>query len=144
MMRLNHIGFVTNNIEEFLEVLRLLGLKEATRPFVNPLQGVAASFVKMYGDEEVYLEVLEPAGEGSPIAGFLSKRGGGIHHICFEVDDLDKTTAFLLENGFKMVVSPQDCEAYDINLDRRCETKSRIAFFMLPDRLLVEFIEKGR
>jgi hypothetical protein len=39
MMRLNHIGFVTNNIEEFLEVLRLLGLKEATRPVVNPLQG---------------------------------------------------------------------------------------------------------
>lgn len=143
MFKLDHIGLVTKNIEELANVFRALGLKEITDSIENPRQRVAASFVNVGDKDNVYIEILEPARDNSPISKFLEKQGGGLHHLCFEVDDIKRSSGELIEKGFKMIVPPESCEAYDENLKRECSDVSKIAFFIVSDRLIIELIEKG-
>jgi methylmalonyl-CoA epimerase len=141
-MRLNHIGFVVQDIAEAAKLFHTLGLREVTQPEPDPVQKVVACFMGTGDEGEAHIELLEPAGEDSPIAKFLKKRGGGIHHICFEVDHLDKTTDELIQKGFKVVVPPVDCVGYDRSFNRQSQCVTKIAFF-LSDKILIELLEKG-
>lgn len=142
--RLNHIGLVAKSIDEFARVFRSLDLDIITEPVPDPVQKVSASFVNACQGHDVHIEILEPTAEDSPIANFLRKRGGGLHHLCFEVDDIEGASSHLVERGFRMVSSPVECAAYDLNLKRQCSRTSKIAFFLSNSRLLVELIEMGR
>ena len=144
MIRLDHIGFVTGNIREYLEVFRALGFKEMTEAVENPRQKVTASFVRVGQEDNAYVEILEPAGDATPISNFLKKRGAGLHHLCFAVDNLEATCEDLTKKGFNMIVPPENCEAYDQNLKRESKNASRTAFFIMADRFLVELIEIGK
>ena len=144
MIALDHIGFVVNSIKDYIEVFRALGFTEITEPVENPRQKVTASFVRVGEKDDAYVEILEPAGDMTPISNFLKKRGGGLHHVCLAVDDLEKTTQDLRAKGYNMIVAPEPCEAYDENLKRDSKNVSRTAFFIMADRFLVELIEKGR
>lgn len=143
-MKLDHIGFVVAKIDKFADVLKAIGFGELTRPVPDEANKVNASFVAIGGNDNIYLEVLEPIGDESVVSGFLKNTGGGLHHLCFEVDNIEKAAQALEKAGFKMVSSPALCPAYDENLDRTCEDTTKISFFLLPNRLLVELIEKGR
>ena len=143
-MKLEHIGFVVESIEEFARVLKAIGFDALTLPVTDRNNNVNASFVAIGGNDDVYLEVLEPAGEASVVSGFLKRTGGGLHHLCFEVDDIEKASKELDSLGFKMVSAPNMCPAYDENLGRTCEGTTKISFFLLPNRLLIELLEKGR
>ncbi len=144
MLKLNHIGFVVKDIKEFIEIFRAMGLTEITEAVENPRQRVSASFVNVGENDDVYVELLEPATDVSPISNFLRKRGGGLHHLCFSVDDIEKTSGDLVKKGFTMIVPPEDCKAYDENFKRECGRPSKAAFFMVADRFLVELIEEGK
>ena len=141
--KLDHVGLVVEKIDEFREVIDALSPDEATDPFADPIQKVSASFVRIGGGHDVYIEILEPTGADSPIVNFLKKRGGGLHHLCFEVDDVEKATEMLSKKGFKVVTPPVECVGYDENFKRECEGTSRIAFLMTPGKLLIELIEKA-
>jgi methylmalonyl-CoA epimerase len=143
-MKLDHIGFVVESIDKFITVLKSIGFADATRPVPDYDKNVNASFVSVGRTEDIYLEVLEPVDERSTVYNFLKRTGGGLHHLCFEVDDIEGVSKRLEEQGFKMVSPPTDCTAYDENLGRACEGVTRISFFLLPDRLLIELLEKGR
>ena len=52
---------------------------------------------------DALVELLEPAAPDSPIAKFITKRGPGIHHVCFEVDDLDATLARCRDAGLRLI-----------------------------------------
>ena len=70
--------------------------------------GVTSVFVEL---ENTKLELLEPLGEDSPIAKFLSRNpGGGVHHLCFEVADLNSAKEKLEKNGVRILGTgePQD------------------------------------
>jgi len=144
MIRLDHIGFVTKDIESLVKVFRALGINDITKPIENPSQKVAASFANVGDKEDVYVEILEPTRNDSPISKFLEKQGGGLHHLCFEVDNIERASDELVSKGFKMIVPPEDCRAYDENLKRDCCGITKIAFFIAADRFLIELIEKGR
>jgi methylmalonyl-CoA/ethylmalonyl-CoA epimerase len=141
--KLEHIGLVVESIDDFKKIVKVFRPQMMTAPLADPVQKVAASFVTIGEGQNVYVELLEPADEASPVTKFLRKRGGGLHHLCFEVDDIDEATKMLQEEGFKMVVAPVDCPTYDKNLDRQCPGVTRIAFFMLTDYFLVELLQKG-
>jgi methylmalonyl-CoA/ethylmalonyl-CoA epimerase len=142
-MRLNHIGFVVRDISESAELFRVLGLREVTKPETDPLQKVVACFMATERDNDAHIELIEPSKDHSPVSNFLKKRGGGLHHICFEVDDLEKTFHDLKRNGFKIVVPPEDCEGYDRSFNRQGQRVSKVAFFFLSDKFLIELLEKG-
>jgi len=96
---LDHIGIAVRSIEEALPVYRALGLDESGREDV-PGQKVRTAFLPA-GESSV--ELLEPTSDDSPIAGFLARRGPGIHHLCFAVDDLDGMLAALAGAGYRLI-----------------------------------------
>jgi methylmalonyl-CoA/ethylmalonyl-CoA epimerase len=97
--RLDHIGIAVSSIEDAIGIYRALGLAETGRETVAS-QGVVIAFLPV-GDTR--LELLEPTGADSPIAKFIAKRGPGIHHVCFAVDDLENALSDLASRGFRRV-----------------------------------------
>jgi methylmalonyl-CoA/ethylmalonyl-CoA epimerase len=97
--RLDHIGIAVHSIDDAIGIYRALGLAETGRETVEG-QGVVTAFLPV-GDTR--LELLEPTGTDSPIAKFLAKRGPGIHHVCFAVNDLESALAELKSHGYRLV-----------------------------------------
>ena len=84
--RLNHVAIATADLAKASSVYRdLLGAK-VSDPVALPDHGVTVVFVELPNTK---IELLQPLGETSPIAGYLKKNpGGGMHHICYEVEDI--------------------------------------------------------
>jgi methylmalonyl-CoA/ethylmalonyl-CoA epimerase len=84
--RLNHVAIATKNLETATKIYRdSLGAK-VSEPVALPEHGVTTVFVELPNTK---IELLEPLGDNSPIAKFLEKNpGGGMHHVCYEVDDI--------------------------------------------------------
>lgn len=84
--RLNHVAIATSNLEHSAAVYRdLLGAK-VSKPLKLPDHGVTVVFVELANAK---IELLEPLGKDSPIGAFLEKvPTGGMHHVCYEVDDI--------------------------------------------------------
>jgi methylmalonyl-CoA/ethylmalonyl-CoA epimerase len=84
--RLNHVAVAVKDLEAASRTYRdTLGAK-VTAPLPQPEHGVTVVFVNLPNTK---IEFLEPLGADSPIAGFLAKNpDGGIHHLCYEVDDI--------------------------------------------------------
>jgi methylmalonyl-CoA/ethylmalonyl-CoA epimerase len=93
--RLNHVAIAVTNLEAGIKTYAsTLGAK-VSEPQALPEHGVTVVFVELPNTK---IELLEVLGEGSPIAPFMERNpSGGIHHICYEVDDIiasrDKLTA---------------------------------------------------
>lgn len=84
--RVNHIALAVPNLAEAAEKYRSVLGASVTTPDALPEHGVSVVFVTL---ENTKVELLEPLGEDSPIAAFLAKNpAGGMHHICYEVDDI--------------------------------------------------------
>lgn len=142
-LKLHHIGLVAPRLSELAEVFRSLGLKQVTLPEPDPVQKVAASFIAPDKGEEIYIELLEPLSDDSPITRFLERTGGGLHHLCFEVDDIDSTVDELVERGFKLVSAPVECVGYDRGFKLGSTQPTKIAFFLLANKVLIELLQKG-
>ena len=86
--RLNHVAIATKDAVAAAKIYRdTLGAK-VSEPVPQPDHGVVTVFVELPNTK---IELLEPLGENSPIAKFLEKNpNGGMHHLCFEVDDIYK------------------------------------------------------
>lgn len=84
--RLNHVAIAVRNIAVSTAIYRdTLGAK-VTAPQAMPEHGVTVVFVELPNTK---IELLEPLGAASPIAKFLEKSpDGGIHHVCYEVEDI--------------------------------------------------------
>jgi methylmalonyl-CoA/ethylmalonyl-CoA epimerase len=97
--RIDHLGVAVTSIDEALGVYEALGLAASHREEV-PTQKVATAFLPV---GESRIELLEPTAADSPIAKFLDRRGPGIHHVCFAVDDLEAALADLSARGFRLI-----------------------------------------
>lgn len=99
---LYHIAIAVRNIDEVEKLYEAaLGLKVTHREVVED-QGVKASMLEPEGGGAA-IELLEPLSDESPISAFLEKRGEGIHHICFLVDDLEASLAALKDQGVRLI-----------------------------------------
>ncbi|MEI9416728.1 methylmalonyl-CoA epimerase [Mesorhizobium sp. Cs1321R2N1] len=84
--RLNHVALAVPDLTAAIAAYRNTLGAEVTEPQALPEHGVTAVFVNV-GNTKI--ELLEPIGENSPIAAFLAKNpSGGMHHLCYEVDDI--------------------------------------------------------
>ena len=100
-MKLHHIGIVVENIQKSLgELTKCLDFESITMPSLVGSQKVNICFLKT---NNVFLELIEPAEENSPISNFI-KKGGGFHHLCFEVDDIHLELEKMKKNGVHIVV----------------------------------------
>lgn len=98
--RLNHVAVATLDLDKASAVYRdLLGAR-ISKPVAQPEHGVTTVFVELPGSK---IELLSPLGENSPIANFLARNpGGGVHHLCFEVDDIIAARDQLLRQGARL------------------------------------------
>jgi len=97
MKKLEHIGIAVKNLDKSNQLFaRLLGRAHYKIEDV-PSEGVRTSFFEVEG---VKIELLEATKADSPIAKFIEKRGEGIHHLAFEVDNIKKQIEVSEEEGF--------------------------------------------
>ncbi len=84
--RLNHVAIAVPDLEAAVAQYRDVLGAEVSEPLDQPEHGVTVVFVAL---PNAKIELLHPLGADSPIAGFLARSpSGGIHHVCYEVDDL--------------------------------------------------------
>ncbi|MFZ4787777.1 MAG: methylmalonyl-CoA epimerase [Beijerinckiaceae bacterium] len=84
--RLNHVAIAVNNLEAAIATYRDVLGASVSAPLPQPEHGVTVVFIELLNTK---IELLEALGEASPIAKFLERNpDGGIHHICYEVDDV--------------------------------------------------------
>jgi len=95
---LDHIGIAVKSLDE-AKIYEALGLTIEHIETVET-QGVRTAFLAA-GD--AMIELLEPSGPQSTIAKFIEKRGEGIHHICFRVDDIEAQLARLQQQGYRLI-----------------------------------------
>ena len=95
--KLNHIAIATPKLDEAVETYKnMLGVKISS-PVDQIDHGVKVVFIELPNTK---IESLEPLGEKSPIENFLEKnKKGGIHHICFEVEDINSAILSLEKDG---------------------------------------------
>lgn len=98
-MKINHLGIATKSIDEALTFWNTLGLDNVHTETVDD-QKVRVAMLPI-GESRV--ELLEPTSDDSPISKFLEKRGGGIHHIAVEVDDIAAHLEKLKAAGVRLI-----------------------------------------
>jgi methylmalonyl-CoA/ethylmalonyl-CoA epimerase len=99
-MKINHLGIATKGIDEALEFWSgALGLENVHTEVVED-QKVRVAMLPI---GESRIELLEPTSDDSPISKFLEKRGGGIHHIAVEVDDIEAALGKLKARGVRLI-----------------------------------------
>lgn len=134
-MLLHHIGIVVPSIRSTVDGFsRSLARSWDGKIIHDPLQAVNVAFLgSLNNPSEPLIELVEPAGEDSPVTGFL-KRGGGMNHLCYEVAALGEQLKKSRADGALIVKQPLPAVAFNGRL---------IAWVFTPQRLLVEFLEQG-
>lgn len=130
----HHIGFVVPSIEEAAgQMCESIAADWDRRIIHDPMQHAKVAFLHSRVAGNPVVELVEPAGEESPVSRFL-KRGGGLHHLCYEVDRLETTLDVCRSRGELLARRPMPAVAFG---------GRRIAWVYTQQKLLVEYLEKG-
>lgn len=99
--RLNHVAIAVQDIEAASAVYRTTLGAEVSEPVAQTAHGVTTVFITLPNTK---IELLEPLGSDSPILSFLDKNpSGGIHHVCYEVEDITAARNKLVEAGARVL-----------------------------------------
>jgi methylmalonyl-CoA/ethylmalonyl-CoA epimerase len=131
--RLHHVAFVVPSIPEAAEHLtRSLSCVWDERIVHIPEQTVWVSFVRRLTPDEPLFELVQPEDAKSRVAAFL-KHGGGLHHLCYEVEDLQAEVKNAASAGSIIVQKPAPAMAFG---------GRRVVWAYTRDRLLLEYLER--
>lgn len=100
MQKIEHLGIAVKNLKSANEVFRKILGKAHYKVEEVEREGVSTSFFTL-GDSKI--ELLEATNPSSPIAKFIDKKGGGIHHVAIAVDNIEEEMARLKEEGFTLL-----------------------------------------
>ena len=123
----HHVGIACADVEEETAHYLALGYARETEIFTDETQRIRGLFMTNGGFR---IELLEPAGENSPLTGYLA-RGVQMYHHAYEAPEFSATIRRLEEAGHRIVVPPVFAVAF----------KRKICFLMLTNRSLIELIE---
>ncbi len=99
--RLNHVAIAVQDLKAATAVYEKTLGANVSEPMEEPDHGVTVVFINLPNTK---IELLEPLGENSPIAKFLEKNpAGGIHHVCYEVDDIIVARDQLMAEGARVL-----------------------------------------
>ena len=131
LLRLHHLGFVVSSIDQSAtSFARSVNGSWEGQIFHDPIQKVKVTFLLMPGTD-VQMELIEPVEEGSPVRAFLEK-GGGLHHLCYEVECCERSIIAMRKRGSMIVKRPKPAVAFQ---------GRRIAWVMTSEKLLIELLE---
>jgi methylmalonyl-CoA epimerase len=131
-IRLAHIGVIVERIDAAGSLCARLGLSETGR-MAFPQENIRIAFIPVEGVRIELMETLEPAG---PLHRFLTDRGEGIHHLAFEVPNLESALARVREAGGRLIDETP----------RRGSEGTRVAFIHPASThgVLIELVERAR
>jgi len=99
--RLNHVAIVVPDLEAAAALYRDTLGAAVSAPLALPEHGVTTVFVELPNTK---VELLEPLGDASAVSGFLKKNpAGGMHHVCYEVDDIEQARRDLEKTGARVL-----------------------------------------
>ncbi len=99
--RLNHVAIAVPDLEAAAKLYRETFGADVSQPVPQPEHGVTTVFVTLPNTK---IELLHPLGADSPIANFLTRNPtGGIHHVCYEVEDIDAAVETLTARGLRVL-----------------------------------------
>jgi len=110
----------------------MFGYETCTDVVHDPIQTAYVRFLRLPGDP-VFVELVSPDSEESKLAGAL-KKGGGLNHLCFATDDIERSWSLLRAQGLFPLQRPVAAAAFG---------GRRIAWFLGRDRMPVELVERG-
>ena len=111
--KIAHIGIAVESIEKWIGFYRdILGLEHGNSEEI-PEQKVRVAFLTI---GESNIELLEPTSDDSPIAKFIEKRGGGIHHIAIQVDDIEDALKRHHEAGAQLIDNEPRVGAHNMKI----------------------------
>jgi methylmalonyl-CoA/ethylmalonyl-CoA epimerase len=129
---LHHVGFVVASIAAAApQFAAMLDSDWDGEIILDPLQAARVSFLQSKVASNPLFELVEPAGKDSRVGKFL-ERGGGLHHLCYQVEDLDKQLQLSRETGALIVRQPAPAVAFG---------GRRIAWVFSKTKLLIEYLE---
>ena len=99
MKKIDHIAIAVRDLKEAAKTFEALGLKLSTSHEVSNMK-VDTKFAQI-GD--THIELISPTSKDSVVEKFLEKRGEGLHHICFEVENIEMELKVLEKKGFQLV-----------------------------------------
>lgn len=99
LQKIDHIGIAVKCLDEATAFYKTMGIEPYHYEEVES-QKVRVAFIKV---GESNIELLEPTSEESPIAKYLEKKGEGIHHIAYRVEDIYKSLEMLKADGMKLI-----------------------------------------
>jgi methylmalonyl-CoA/ethylmalonyl-CoA epimerase len=99
-MRLHHVGVAVADLDASIALYESVLGAELVHRAVAESEGLEAAFMKT-GDGEV--ELMHPTREDSPVGKFLAKRGPGLHHVAYAVDDIDAALDRAREAGAELI-----------------------------------------
>ena len=106
LRKIEHLGIAVNSIEASLKTFEILLGTACYKIEEVQSEGVRTAFLQV-GESKI--ELLEATNSHSPIAKFIEKKGGGIHHIAFDVEDIEVEIERLTNEGFELIhKSPKD------------------------------------
>ena len=127
---LHHLGFVVQSISAVAEeFVASMSARWDGQIIHDPLQRVRVAFFSPADTRNPVFELVEPASEDSPVSNFLKKRVG-LHHVCYEIDDLESGLREARGMGFVIMAGPTPAVAFG---------GRRIAWVCTKSRLLMEF-----
>lgn len=98
---LDHVAIAVKDLDKAQKIFEDLGLNFKGEREVVADQGVETAFAAV--DQNAQLELLNPHGDDGPIHQYIAKKGEGIHHLCFRVDDVAKTSEELRSKGYQLI-----------------------------------------
>src|ERR1700676_5244684 len=129
----HHVGFVVASIENaahsFAESIQA---RWDGKVIYDPNQLVQVTFLQGQSPTDPLFELVEPAGEKSPVLSFL-QRGGGLHHVCYVVDSMDEALERSRLHHGPVVRAPFPAAAF---------CGRRVAWVYTKNKLLIEYLEK--
>ena len=97
---LHHVSIVVKNLEDSLKFYEATFGLRAEKVETIPEQGVKAALLPVGGAE---IELIEPIDPNTGVAKFLESRGEGVHHLCLEVEDIDRGLAEMEKKGIQLI-----------------------------------------
>lgn len=134
---LHHIGVVVASIEKSAVNWQVsLSASDVSQLYEDPIQAARVAFFALSNrgsGQPLFLELVEPLSDNSPTSRFLAS-GGGLHHLCFEVDNLEDQINAMKKTGAMLIRSPKPAVAFQ---------GRRICWMLTRERLLIEYLEAG-
>jgi methylmalonyl-CoA/ethylmalonyl-CoA epimerase len=131
---IHHHGIIVPDLSAAKASYLRAGAVPVGETYRDPVQQAHICFLQMPGNATL-VELVAPYSDSSPVAPFLARYGGGLHHICYMVNQLRPTVNRLRLTGALPVFGPEPAVAF---------RGQHIAFLYLRDRSLVELVEAGR